>query len=131
MLACCDKDIPWRVFTVFEVQIYFTPPYGIRGSTMELITDAPAYCLKEPMELGSTRGGPCADPLRSPIRDYWGRERGPLRGFKGSVRKLTRIIDRSSASFSRSDFILFRRHVTEVSEQPPLKDQGRGTPMTL
>ncbi|GFV81692.1 hypothetical protein TNCV_1703491 [Trichonephila clavipes] len=37
------------------------------------------------------RGGPCADPLRSPIRDYWGRERGPPKGFKGSARKFMRI----------------------------------------
>ncbi|GFX10857.1 hypothetical protein TNCV_3196191 [Trichonephila clavipes] len=37
--------------------------------------------LKEPMELGRRRGGPCADPLRSPISDYWGCERGLSKGF--------------------------------------------------
>ncbi|GFV53024.1 hypothetical protein TNCV_1460921 [Trichonephila clavipes] len=40
-------------------------------------------CLKDPMELGRRRGGAYPDLLRSPIRDYWGREKGPPRGLKG------------------------------------------------
>ncbi|GFY00417.1 hypothetical protein TNCV_1664561 [Trichonephila clavipes] len=55
-------------------------PYGVGGTAMEMIAVAPAYCLKEPMELG--RRPPRVDPIRSTIRDYWEHERGPPRGFK-------------------------------------------------
>ncbi|GFX91029.1 hypothetical protein TNCV_5106591 [Trichonephila clavipes] len=43
-----------------------------------------------PMEFGLKRGGLCADLLNLPIRDGWGHERGPLRGFKELAFKLTR-----------------------------------------
>ncbi|GFW60827.1 hypothetical protein TNCV_2672481 [Trichonephila clavipes] len=68
------------------------------------------------MELGQSRGGPCADPLPSPIRDYWGRERGPRMGFKGSARRLT-ILVRSSASFFESVF---------YSSSSKIRDRGCG-----
>ncbi|GFU89210.1 hypothetical protein TNCV_2896581 [Trichonephila clavipes] len=66
-------------------------PYGVLGTATDLISVTPTYCLKEPMESGLRRGAPCADPLRSPIRDDWRRERGWPRGFKGLARKLTQI----------------------------------------
>ncbi|GFU63713.1 hypothetical protein TNCV_2414931 [Trichonephila clavipes] len=70
---------------------FIEPPYGTRGMVTGLISVTLAYCLNEPMDLGQRRGRSCADPLRSPIRYYWGWERGHPRGFKGSARKKTKI----------------------------------------
>ncbi|GFT56750.1 hypothetical protein TNCV_1268651 [Trichonephila clavipes] len=36
------------------------PRYGVRGTAKELISIAPAYCLKEPIELGRRREVPWA-----------------------------------------------------------------------
>ncbi|GFT47773.1 hypothetical protein TNCV_2501451 [Trichonephila clavipes] len=60
---------------------------------MELISVALAYCLKEPLKSGRRQGVPCADPLRSPITDYWRHARILPWGFKGSALKLMRIFN--------------------------------------
>ncbi|GFX74168.1 hypothetical protein TNCV_2912011 [Trichonephila clavipes] len=72
------------------------------------------YFLKELRELGRRRGRLGADPLRSRIRDNWGCERGPPRGFKGLGCNLTWVFDRSSVPSSESAFILLRRHAIKV-----------------
>ncbi|GFU42876.1 hypothetical protein TNCV_3140411 [Trichonephila clavipes] len=58
------------------------PPYGILGTATELVSDVPAYCLKEAMELERRRGAPCADPLHSLTANYWRRETGALKDLK-------------------------------------------------
>ncbi|GFU40571.1 hypothetical protein TNCV_3229711 [Trichonephila clavipes] len=70
------------------------------------------------MVLELRREGPCADQLRSPIRDYWRRKRGPPWGFKKSTCKLTRAFILGSLSIFcitlGISFFLFRRRVIEV-----------------
>ncbi|GFW80933.1 putative DD34D transposase [Trichonephila clavipes] len=90
------------------------PPYGVRGTEKELISVAQAYCLKESMELKRRRGAPSADPLRSLIKDYWGRERGPPRWFKGFARNLTRIF-----------FIFLHHRISPPPHHSSLKTRDR------
>ncbi|GFV41780.1 hypothetical protein TNCV_3629311 [Trichonephila clavipes] len=66
MSACCDKDIPWGYPQCQNDRSIDSLPYGMLGMAMELISVAPAYCLKEPLKLGRRRGVPSVDSLSSP-----------------------------------------------------------------
>ncbi|GFW75624.1 hypothetical protein TNCV_4428071 [Trichonephila clavipes] len=103
------------------------PPYGIRETVTELISVAPAYCLRELMELGGIRGALYADPLHSPIRDNWERERGPPKRFKESARKVTRIF---CIVFHISFCFFFEHTRLRLWGQPHPKDQEKGTVST-
>ncbi|GFW23813.1 hypothetical protein TNCV_4496901 [Trichonephila clavipes] len=63
--ACRDKDIP----QCQSDRAIYSPPEDKLGTTPKLVLDAPACCLQASRELRLKRGGPCADLLRSPIRD--------------------------------------------------------------
>ncbi|GFU25303.1 hypothetical protein TNCV_1739471 [Trichonephila clavipes] len=97
----------------------------------ELVLDAPVCCLPAPRELELRRGRPCADLLRLPIRDDWGRK-SLSGGLKDGSQGDGHLLDlfQSSASSSASVFLL-RRNSTDIARAVAPKNQGRGTAMTF
>ncbi|GFU14254.1 hypothetical protein TNCV_3579251 [Trichonephila clavipes] len=66
----------------------YSYPDGMLGTATEGFQTCQPIVSKHQW-IGTKARRACADPLRSPIRDYWERERGMCRGFKGTACKST------------------------------------------